>query len=53
MLMEKLGTLSGLWNQSLRLANVTHDDVADVGAELLPCQLQIVVRLQDLTPLLR
>lgn len=49
-LVEKLGALRGNWDQSLRLANVAEDDVADVGVQLLPRQLQAFVGLELFLP---
>lgn len=45
-LMEELGTLGRLWDESLRLADVADDDATDVVVELLSCELEFVVGSQ-------
>ena len=52
-LVEQLGALSRLWYQTLSLADVTHDDVAHVGVQLLSRQLQVLIRTKLFLPQLR
>lgn len=43
---EELGSLCRLWDQSVGLADVPDDDLANIGAELLSRQLQIFICLE-------
>ena len=52
-LVEQLGSFGWLGYQSLRLADVAHDDVAHIGIQLLSRQLQILIRAKLFLPQLR